>query len=56
MKGLERRYNIEHRLSDLLNVLHRPIDIASIGRHQTKDEIVLNAPLHFMGARIYTNV
>jgi hypothetical protein len=29
MKDLERRYNIEHQLSDLLNVLHRPVDIAA---------------------------
>jgi hypothetical protein len=30
MKDLERRYNTEHRQNDLLNVLHRPIDIAVI--------------------------
>jgi len=29
MKDQERRYNIEHRQNALLNVLHRPLDIAA---------------------------
>ena len=29
----EKRYTLKHRLSDLANVLHRPVEIAAKSRH-----------------------
>jgi len=36
MNDQEKRYNIEHRLNDLTNVLHRPVETAVISRPFTR--------------------
>ena len=39
MNGRERRYNIEHQLNDLTNVLRRPVETATQSRHSKQQQV-----------------